>query len=190
MLPRAAVPRRRRQVRGTPLPVYADLMSQTIRILGIDPGLAATGWGVIDQTGTRLSLVAHGVIKAPVKAPLPVRLEAIFAAVEALVRDYAPHEAAVEDQFVSANAGTALKLGQARAAAILPAARAGLSVAEYAPRLVKKSVVGTGAAEKGQVAAMIAVILPGSRATADAADALAVAVCHAHHRGTIARLSA
>lgn len=174
----------------TPPPVYAQPMSQTIRILGIDPGLAATGWGVIDQTGTRLSLVAHGVIKAPAKAPLPARLEAIFAAVEALVEQYNPHEAAVEDQFVSANAGTALKLGQARAAAILPAARAGLAVAEYAPRLVKKSVVGTGAAEKGQVAAMIAVILPGSRATADAADALAVAVCHAHHRGTIARLSA
>lgn len=165
-------------------------MSQTIRILGIDPGLAATGWGVIDQTGTRLSLVAHGVIKAPVKAPLPQRLEAIFAAVEALVAEHAPHEAAVEDQFVSANAGTALKLGQARAAAILPAARAGLSVAEYAPRLVKKSVVGTGAAEKTQVAAMIAILLPGAKASADAADALAVAVCHAHHRGIKTRLSA
>jgi len=165
-------------------------MVQTIRILGIDPGLGVTGWGVIDQTGTRLSLVAHGVIKTPVKAALPQRLEAIFAAVEALVAEYAPGEAAVEDQFVSANAGTALKLGQARAAAILPAARAGLSVAQYAPRLVKKSVVGTGAADKTQVAAMISVILPGSRAVADAADALAVAVCHAHHRGSIARLSA
>lgn len=165
-------------------------MSQTIRILGIDPGLAVTGWGVIDQTGTRLSLVAHGVIKAPPRDPLAQRLSAIFSGIEALLAQYAPHEAAVEDQFVSANAGTALKLGQARAAAILPAARAGLAVAEYAPRLVKKSVVGTGSAEKSQVAAMIAVILPGSRATADAADALAVAVCHAHHRGAIARLSA
>ncbi|KPP81711.1 MAG: crossover junction endodeoxyribonuclease RuvC [Oceanicaulis sp. HLUCCA04] len=171
-------------------PVYARLMVQTIRILGIDPGLGVTGWGVIDQTGTRLSLVAHGVIKTPVKSPLPQRLEAIFAAVEALVAEYAPGEAAVEDQFVSANAGTALKLGQARAAAILPAARAGLTVAEYAPRLVKKSVVGTGAADKTQVAAMMSVILPGSRAVADAADALAVAVCHAHHRGSIAKVSA
>lgn len=96
----------------------------------------------------------------------------------------------MEDQFVSANAGTALKLGQARAAAILPAARAGLGVAEYAPRLVKKSVVGTGAAEKTQVAAMISILLPGAKASADAADALAVAICHAHHRGVKIGLSA
>lgn len=157
-------------------------MSASIRILGIDPGLNATGWGVIDQTGSRLSLVEYGVIKAPPKAPMAERLTVIYNAIEVLVETYQPHEAAVEDQFVHASAVSALKLGQARAAAMLAPARAGLVVGEYAPKLVKKSVVGTGSAEKAQVAAMIAILLPGSKADADAADALAVAVCHAHHR--------
>ncbi len=164
-------------------------MSLAIRILGIDPGLNATGWGVIEQAGTRLSAIAWGVIKAPAKAPMAERLRHIHDAVEALIEAHAPAEAAVEDQFVSANAGSALKLGQARAAAVLAPARAGLPVAEYAPRLVKKSVVGTGAADKGQIAAMIAVLLPGTKAEADAADALAIAICHAHHRSARARLA-
>lgn len=157
-------------------------MAGAIRILGIDPGLNATGWGVIAQDGARLSLIDFGVIKAPPKAPMAHRLCFIFEAVEALVTTHAPHEAAVEDQFVHANPGSALKLGQARAAAMLAPARAGLPVGEYAPRLVKKAVVGTGGAEKAQVAAMIAVLLPGAKAQADAADALAVAICHANHR--------
>jgi crossover junction endodeoxyribonuclease RuvC len=157
-------------------------MVGAIRILGIDPGLNATGWGVIVQDGARLRHVAHGVIKAPSKESMAVRLCFIFEAVEQLLVDHQPHEAAVEDQFVSANPGTALKLGQARAAAILAPARAGLIVGEYAPRLVKKAVVGTGAAEKSQVAAMISILLPGAKAEADAADALAVAICHANHR--------
>lgn len=157
-------------------------MAGAIRILGIDPGLNATGWGVIAQDGARLSLIDFGVIKAPPKAPMAHRLCFIFEAVEALVEAHAPHEAAVEDQFVHANPGSALKLGQARAAAMLAPARAGLPVGEYAPRLVKKAVVGTGGAEKAQVAAMIAVLLPGAKAQADAADALAVAICHANHR--------
>ncbi|MGJ3231980.1 MAG: crossover junction endodeoxyribonuclease RuvC [Oceanicaulis sp.] len=157
-------------------------MAGAIRILGIDPGLNATGWGVIAQDGARLSHVAHGVIKAPAKAPMARRLCFIFDAVEQLLADHSPHEAAVEDQFVHANPGSALKLGQARAAAMLAPARAGLIVGEYAPRLVKKAVVGAGGAEKAQVAAMIAILLPGAKAEADAADALAVAICHANHR--------
>lgn len=158
-------------------------MSTAIRILGVDPGLNATGWGVIVQEGARLSLVAHGVIKAPAKQPMAQRLLFIHEALDALLCEHQPHEAAVEDQFVSANPGTALKLGQARAAAMLAPARAGLPVAEYAPRLVKKAVVGTGGAEKAQVAAMVKMLLPGSKAVADDADALAVAICHANHRG-------
>jgi crossover junction endodeoxyribonuclease RuvC len=157
-------------------------MSASIRILGVDPGLNATGWGMIAQQGARLSLIAHGVIKAPPKAPMAHRLLFIHEALEALIEQHHPHEAAVEDQFVSANPGTALKLGQARASAMLAPARAGLPVAEYAPRLVKKAVVGTGGAEKAQVVAMVKMLLPGSKAEADDADALAVAICHANHR--------
>ena len=159
-------------------------MTQAIRILGIDPGLNATGWGVIVQDGTRLSLIAHGVIKAPPKAAMAKRLCFIHDAVEALIDEHQPHEAAIEDQFVANNPGSALKLGQARAAAMLAPARAGLVVGEYAPRLVKKAVVGTGGADKAQVAAMVSVLLPGAKATADDADALAIAICHANHRNT------
>lgn len=164
-------------------------MTLAIRILGIDPGLNATGWGVIDQTGSRLSAVAWGVIKAPARATMAERLCFIYDALDALIGEHGPAEAAVEDQFVHANPGSALKLGQARAAAMLAPARAGLTVGEYAPRLVKKAVVGTGAADKAQVAAMISVLLPGTKAEADAADALAIAICHANHRHSRARLA-
>jgi crossover junction endodeoxyribonuclease RuvC len=157
-------------------------MSAPVRILGIDPGLRRMGWGVIRAEGTRLSAVAHGVVTPPTDATLAVRLDHIFQAVTDLVAEHTPDEAAIEEAFMAANASSALKLGHARAAALLAPARAGLPVAEYAARLVKKSVVGTGGAEKGQVAAMVGVLLPGTRATADAADALAVAICHAHHR--------
>lgn len=157
-------------------------MTAPVRILGIDPGLRRMGWGVICADGTRLSAVAHGVVTPPTDAALSVRLDHIFQAVTDLVAEHRPDEAAIEEAFMAANASSALKLGHARAAALLAPARAGLPVAEYAARLVKKSVVGTGGAEKGQVAAMVGVLLPGTRATADAADALAVAICHAHHR--------
>lgn len=157
-------------------------MSAAVRILGIDPGLRRMGWGVIRAEGTRLGAVAHGVVTPPTDAALSVRLDYIFQAVTDLVAEHAPEEAAIEEAFMAANAASALKLGHARAAALLAPARAGLPVAEYAARLVKKSVVGTGGAEKTQVAAMVGVLLPGTRATADAADALAVAICHAHHR--------
>ncbi len=171
-------------------PGYAVDMSAAIRILGVDPGLNATGWGLIDQSGSRLTLVAYGVIRAPSRAPMAQRLCAIYDALDALIAEHGPHEAAVEDQFVHVNPASALKLGQARAAAMLAPARAGLTVAEYAPRLVKKAVVGTGAADKAQVAAMVSIILPGAKAEADAADALAVAICHAHHRRSAGMVSA
>ncbi|MEA1943225.1 MAG: crossover junction endodeoxyribonuclease RuvC [Pseudomonadota bacterium] len=157
-------------------------MSAPVTILGIDPGLRRMGWGVIRAEGTRLSAVAHGVVTPPTDAALAVRLDHIFQAVTDLVSEYDPGEAAIEEAFMAANASSALKLGHARAAALLAPARAGLPVSEYAARLVKKSVVGTGAADKDQIAAMIGVLLPGTKAKADAADALAIAICHAHHR--------
>ncbi|MCA6225462.1 crossover junction endodeoxyribonuclease RuvC [Phenylobacterium sp.] len=140
--------------------------------------------------GNRLSHLGHGVIAPDEKAPFSERLLALFDGISAVVADWTPDEAAIEETFMNTNAASALKLGHARAAALLAPAKAGLPVAEYAARLVKKSVVGTGAADKDQVAFMIARILPGSAgASADAADALAVAVAHAHAR-TRGRLAA
>ena len=154
-----------------------------LRILGLDPGLRRTGWGVIRVEGNRLSHLGHGVIAPDEKAPFSERLLTLFEEISAVVAEWSPDEAAIEETFMNNNAASALKLGHARAAAMLAPARAGLPVAEYAARLVKKSVVGTGAADKDQVAFMIARILPGSAgAAADAADALAVAVAHAHAR--------
>ena len=161
-----------------------------LRILGLDPGLRKTGWGVIRVEGNRLSHLGHGVIAPDEKTPFSERLLALFDGISAVVADWTPDEAAIEETFMNTNAASALKLGHARAAALLAPAKAGLPVAEYAARLVKKSVVGTGAADKDQVAFMIARILPGSAgASADAADALAVAVAHAHAR-TRGRLAA
>lgn len=159
-------------------------MTRAIRILGIDPGLRRTGWGVISVEGSRLSCIAHGVIAPPASAPLSDRLLGVMAGIEAVIAEHTPDEAAAEEVFMAENAMSALKLGHARAAAVLAPARAGLPVAEYAARLVKKSVVGTGSADKAQIAAMIRILLPGTGAKADAADALAVAICHAHHRGS------
>lgn len=161
-----------------------------LRILGLDPGLRKTGWGVIRVEGNRLSHLGHGVIAPDEKAPFAERLLALFDGISAVVADWTPDEAAIEETFMNNNAASALKLGHARAAALLAPAKAGLPVAEYAARVVKKSVVGTGSADKDQVAFMIARILPGSAgASADAADALAVAVAHAHAR-TRGRLAA
>ena len=154
-----------------------------IRILGLDPGLRRTGWGVVVLDGARLTHVAHGVIAPSDRLPFSDRLLALFEAVSAVVAAHAPHEAAIEETFVTANGSSTLKLGHARAAAMLAPARAGLLVAEYAATVVKKSVVGTGSADKDQVAFMIRRLLPAAGdATADAADALAVAVAHAHAR--------
>ncbi|MDP3175022.1 crossover junction endodeoxyribonuclease RuvC [Phenylobacterium sp.] len=158
-------------------------MATPLRILGLDPGLRRTGWGVIAIDGPRLSHVAHGVIAPPATDPFSLRLLALFEGVAQVIAAYAPDEAAIEETFVSVNAASTLKLGHARAAAMIAPARAGLSVAEYAALVVKKSVVGTGAADKTQVAFMIRRLLPtAGETTSDAADALAVAITHAHAR--------
>ncbi|WOI52809.1 crossover junction endodeoxyribonuclease RuvC [Parvularcula sp. LCG005] len=162
-----------------------------VRILGLDPGLRHTGWGLIIAEGSRLSYVASGRISTPTEGSLAFRLAQLSLALEAVVADMGPHEAAVEETFVNANARSALKLGHARGICLLAPARLGLPVAEYAANLVKKAVVGAGHAEKHQVSAMISRLMPQARdLTADAADALAVAVCHASHRQHLARVSA
>lgn len=166
------------QMTNAPIPMPAPL-----RILGLDPGLRRTGWGVITVDGARLAHVAHGVIVPKESLPFAERLLTLFEAITEVVAAHAPHEAAVEETFMNNNAASALKLGHARAMAMIVPARAGLPVAEYAATVVKKSVVGTGAAEKDQVGFMIARLLPtAGKTTADAADALAVAIAHAHHR--------
>ncbi len=151
-------------------------------ILGLDPGLGTTGWGLIEAEGNRLRHVANGQLKTDAAAPLPERLASLAAQLEALLADHRPDSAAVEEVFVNKNPQSTLKLGQARGVVIMTAARAGLEVGEYAARLVKKAVVGNGNAEKAQVHAMVSRLLPGAKiAGADAADALAVAITHAHH---------
>lgn len=152
-------------------------------ILGLDPGLGTTGWGVVRVEGSRLSHIANGQIKTDPKAPLADRLAHLDSALAAVIADHIPEAAAVEEVFVNDNPQSTLKLAHARGVALLGCARAGLSVAEYAPRLVKKSLVGTGSAAKEQVQAMLRILLPGAKITGpDAADALAVAITHAHHR--------
>lgn len=159
-------------------------------LLGLDPGLGTTGWGLIRAEGNRLSHLANGQLKTDAKAPLPRRLAHLDAMLAALIADHAPQGAAVEEVFVNSNPQSTLKLAHARGVAIAAAARAGLDVGEYAPRLVKKAVVGTGTAEKAQVHAMVSRLLPGIRIVgADAADALAVAICHAHHLASARALS-
>jgi crossover junction endodeoxyribonuclease RuvC len=161
-----------------------------MRILGLDPGLGTTGWGLIQADGNRLSHIANGQLKTVTSAPLPVRLAHLADQLEDLITDHRPDAAAVEEVFVNANPQSTLKLGQARGVAIMVAARAGMEVGEYAARLVKKAVVGTGGAEKAQVHAMVARLLPGAKiAGPDAADALAVAITHAHHLATARRIA-
>lgn len=158
-------------------------------ILGLDPGLGTTGWGVIRAEGNRLSHLANGQLKTDAKESLPRRLAHLDTMLAALIADHEPHAAAVEEVFVNMNPQSTLKLGQARGVVLLGAARSGMEVGEYAARLVKKAVVGVGNAEKAQVHAMVARLLPGVKiAGADAADALAVAICHAHHLASARRL--
>jgi len=153
-----------------------------VKILGLDPGLGTTGWGLIEAEGNRLRHLANGQLKTDTGAPLPRRLAALADQLEALLADHAPAAAAVEEVFVNKNPQSTLKLGQARGVVIMIAARAGIEVGEYAARLVKKAVVGNGNAEKAQVHAMVSRLLPGVPiAGPDAADALAVAITHAHH---------
>jgi crossover junction endodeoxyribonuclease RuvC len=158
-------------------------MPRPIRILGIDPGLRRTGWGVVAVEGNRLSYLACGSLSTDDRATLAERLVAIHDGLRRVVEEHAPDEAAVEATFVSKDAAATLKLGQARGAAMLVPACAGIPVAEYAPNVVKKTIVGAGHGEKAQIRMMIGVLLPkADPQTTDAADALAIAVCHAHHR--------
>lgn len=153
-----------------------------MRILGLDPGLVHTGWGIIDSEGSRLRHIADGRISPPTKLPMAARLAFLDAELAKLLATWQPDCAAVEETFVNTNAASTLKLGQARGIALLAPARTGLEVAEYATNLVKKSVVGAGHAEKSQVAMMVGILLNiRHEGSADAADALAVAICHAHH---------
>jgi crossover junction endodeoxyribonuclease RuvC len=151
-------------------------------ILGLDPGLGTTGWGVIRAEGNRLSHIANGQIRTDPSMPLPRRLTNLHAALIDVIRTERPGSAAVEEVLGNTNAQSTLKLGQARGVVLLAAASAGLAIGEYHPSIVKKAVVGTGGAEKRQIQAMIGHLLPGAKpAGPDAADALAVAICHAHH---------
>lgn len=152
------------------------------RILGIDPGLARTGWGVIEAEGNRLSFIAGGTITSNAKLAMAERLRRLHDGLQEVLSTYQPTHAAVEEVFVNDNAKTSLILGQARGMALLVPALSGLEVAEYTPLLVKKSVVGYGRAEKDQVAHMVKILLPTAQLEGvDMADALAVAICHSHH---------
>lgn len=156
-----------------------------IRLLGIDPGLRFTGWGVIESDGNRLRHLADGVIATDGTASVPERLKTLHAALLEVIATHRPAEAAVEETYVNKNAASTLKLGYARGVALLVPALSGLPVLEYGAMEVKRSVVGTGAAAKEQVADMVRRLLPGATIRrADAADALAVAICHSHHRAT------
>ncbi|WP_265571580.1 crossover junction endodeoxyribonuclease RuvC [Sphingomicrobium nitratireducens] len=153
-----------------------------MRILGLDPGLGTTGWGLVEADGNRLRHLANGHLKTDPKEPLAKRLSHLASMVEAIIADHRPQAAALEEIFVNKNPQSTLKLAQARGVLLMACARAGLEPAEYAARLVKKSVVGVGNADKAQVHAMVTRLMPGANvAGADAADALAVAVTHAHH---------
>ena len=161
-------------------------MGHLIRILGIDPGLRRTGWGLIESEGNRLVHVACGSVETRERDDLGARLLAIHDGLISVIERFRPDEAAVEATFVNTNAAATLKLGQARGIAMLVPAKAGLSVAEYAPNVVKKTVVGAGHGERAQIRMMIGVLLPkADPQSEDAADALAIAVCHAHHRTSV-----
>jgi crossover junction endodeoxyribonuclease RuvC len=158
-------------------------------VLGIDPGLQKTGWGVISQNGNALSFLACGTIKSDSADDLAVRLVTLNKGLNEVIARHRPQESAVEETFVSVNGASTLKLGQARGALLLTLAQAGLPVGEYAATLVKKSIVGAGRAEKHQVAQMVRILLPGcGEHGADAMDALAVAICHAHHVTSVRNL--
>ena len=156
-----------------------------VRIIGLDPGLRNTGWGVIEEEGSRLSYVADGAVHSDADAPLAERLLQIHAQLLSVLREFAPDEAAIEETFVNKDARATLKLGQARGVVMLVPAICKIPVSEYAPNVIKKTVVGAGHAEKPQVKHMVKLLLPRAlMKTADSVDALAIAICHAHHRGS------
>ena len=157
-------------------------------VLGLDPGLGTTGWGLIRAEGNRLSHIANGQFRTAPAEPLAQRLSHLDSLLAALIADHAPDAGAIEEVFVNDNPRSTLTLAQARGVILAACGRAGLAVGEYAPRLVKQAIVGTGRAEKAQVHAMVARLLPGAKVVgADAADALAVAITHAHHLATARR---
>jgi crossover junction endodeoxyribonuclease RuvC len=162
-----------------------------VRLLGLDPGLRFTGWGVIESDGNRLRHIADGVIATENAHSVPLRLHALHVALARLLEQHRPDEAAVEETYVNRNGTATLKLGYARGVALLAGAIAGIPVAEYGAKRVKRAVVGTGGAEKAQVEMMVRRLLPGAAIRrADAADALAVAICHAHYRSSTLAWSA
>lgn len=167
-------------------------MQQAIRIVGIDPGLRRTGWGVVESQGNSLRFVAAGTVRSNDKDDLAARLCQLHEGLSDMIRGQAPDEAAVEATFVNKDAGATLKLGQARGVAMLVPALAGLAVAEYAPNAVKKAVIGVGHGDKKQIHMMVKVLIPKAIFDSeDAADALAIAICHAHHRqSAVSRLAA
>jgi crossover junction endodeoxyribonuclease RuvC len=162
-----------------------------MRLIGLDPGLQRTGWGVIQARGNAIGFLAAGVVATDPRQNLASRLDALYRGLAQVIGAHSPELAAIEETVVNVNGASSLKLGQARGVALLAAAHAGLGVTEYASKTVKRAVVGTGAAHKRQVAMMVRVLLPGSgRMPLDAADALAVAICHAHYAATLRSLSA
>ncbi len=175
-------------IKKTTYPVIHS-SSNPVIILGIDPGLQHTGWGVVNARGNQLSFVACGTIHSNAGDAMAARLKELHDGIKKVVTLYKPDEAAIEETFVNKNSASSLKLGQARGALIVSLAIENIPVAEYSANLVKKSVVGSGHAEKGQIAMMVKTLLPASDAkTPDAADALAVAICHAHQR-TVSQLA-
>ena len=161
-------------------------MRETIRIIGIDPGLRRTGWGVVESFGNMLRFVASGTVRSDDKADLATRLRQLHDGLSAVLGEHGPAEAAVEATFVNKDAAATLKLGQARGIAMLVPAQAGLPVAEYAPNAVKKAVIGVGHGEKRQIHMMVKVLMPRAVFDSDdAADALAIAICHSHHRQSV-----
>ena len=161
-------------------------MQEAIRIIGIDPGLRNMGWGVVESLGSSLSFVAAGTVRSDAKADLASRLCQLHDGLSEVMHQHMPHEAAVEQTFVNKDAKATLKLGQARGIAMLVPARSGLPVAEYAPNAVKKTVIGVGHGDKAQIKLMVNMLLPKAQYDSDdAADALAIAICHAHQRGVM-----
>ena len=159
-------------------------MSAPIRILGIDPGLRRTGWGVIEQAGSSIGFIASGTVTSPASAPLGTRLLSLHQGLQQVLDLHRPDEVAIEQTFVNKDAEATLKLGHARGVLMLVPALAGLPIGEYAPNAIKKAVVGAGHADKRQVEVMVRTLLPRATFdTSDAADALAIAICHGHHRG-------
>lgn len=161
-------------------------MTKAIRIIGIDPGLRHTGWGVIDTVGNNLKYIAAGTIRSDVKRDLSSRLSQLYEGLSTIIHQFMPIEAAVEQTFVNKDATATLKLGQARGIALLAPAQAGLPVSEYAPNSIKKAVIGVGHGEKQQIHMMVKVLMPRADFdSSDAADALAIAICHAHNRNSL-----